>query len=276
MLAKHYTRRHFLKIATDNALGAGLFLAGLPHITCAAPTKTLYAYIGTSSWYGRGEGIYAMALDLTTGALTNNGPTVEAPSSSYLAAHPNKPLLYAVDGDRPGRISAYAIDKENRTLQLLNSQPTRGGGVCHVSLDQTGRWAFVANYGSGNLAVFSIGSDGQLGEANSVVQHAGTRPHVHMIIASPDNRFVLVANLGLDKIMVYAFDAEKGTLTPHATPWIQTALGAGPRHLAFHPDGRRVFAINEHDSTLSTDGRLQKRARAVSPITSTTIIRHWY
>ncbi|MFT5087084.1 MAG: 6-phosphogluconolactonase [Candidatus Latescibacterota bacterium] len=251
MTTRHYTRRNFCKTAAKKVLGAGFLLAGLPHITCAAATKTVHAYIGTAGRRGRDGGIYALALDVTTGAVTNNGPAAQAPTTSYLAAHPTKALLYAVDGDRQSRICAYAIDRQNRTLQLINSQPTHGGSACHVSLDQTGQWAFVANYSSGNVAVFPLAADGRLGEPSSLVQHVGTRPRAHMIIASPDNRFTLAADLGLDKIVVYSFDAEKGQLTPHSTPWIQTAAGAGPRHLAFHPGGQHIFAINEHNSTLS-------------------------
>lgn len=267
MPIKHYTRRHFLKTAADKALGAGLLLAGLPSMSCAAVTKTVHAYIGTSSWRSRGEGIYSVALDLTTGAMTNNGPAVEAPSSSYLAAHPTRALLYAVAEDRQGRISAYAIG-EQRTAHLLNSQPTHGGGACHVSLDQTGRWALVANYGSGNIAVFPIAADGRLHEASSIVQHAGDRPRAHMILTSPDNRFALAADLGLDKVVVHAFDAEKGVLSPAPTPWIRTATGAGPRHLAFHPKGRHVFVINEHNSTLSAYTYAQGELGEIQTITT--------
>ena len=267
MLGDHYlhcdyTRRHFLKIAGKSALGIGLLAPSLPDAVFAAITKKIHAYIGTYTWRDRSKGIYALTLDPVTGALTNGGPVATTPNPTYLAVHPTKNVLLAVNESVPGqeqaRISAFAIDAKTRALNMLNSRPTHGSGACYVSIDRTGQWAFVANYNSGSTAVFPIGADGQLGEASSAVQHAKKSTphqkvaHAHMIATSPDNRFVLSIDLGLDKVLVYAFDAEKGTLTPHPSPFIQTTPDAGPRHLAFHPDGQHLFVINERNSTLST------------------------
>jgi len=261
----NYTRRRFLKTAGKSALGIGLLAPSVPETVSAASTKKIHAYIGTYTRRNRRQGIYALTLDPVTGALSNGAPVAATPNPTYLAIHPTQDLLLAVNASVPnqehGLVSAFAIGNKTGALRLLNSQSSHGNHPCHISIDHTGRWAFTANYNSGTVAVFPIADDGQLGAASCVIQLEGRGttqkkrgPHAHMIQVSGDNRFALVADLGTDRIWSYLFDQEKGILTPHKTPWTQTAPGAGPRHFIFQPtrsDGPLVFVINELNSTLS-------------------------
>jgi 6-phosphogluconolactonase len=179
--------------------------------------------------------------------------------------HPSRRFLYAVGevdrfgGQKGGLLSAFAIDPQSGTLTLLNQQSTRGPGPCHVAVDRTGRWALVANYSGGSVACLPIQPDGRLGEATGFVQHKGSSvnpqrqqgPHAHAAYFDAAGGVVFVPDLGLDKVMIYRFDAHKGRLTPGSPPWVAMAPGAGPRHMAFHPNGRFAYVINEIDSTVT-------------------------
>lgn len=157
-----------------------------------------------------------------------------------------------------GAVSAFALNRSSGLLAPLNQQLTHGEGPCYVSVDSAGKWLLAANYRSGNVAVFPIQADGRLGAATSVVQHQGgsvhperqAGPHAHSVIPDPANQYVLVADLGLDKIMLYRFDTARGVLTPNDPPWAATQPGAGPRHLVFHPNGRFFYSVNELGSTV--------------------------
>jgi 6-phosphogluconolactonase len=173
--------------------------------------------------------------------------------------------LYAVGevaesgGKRGGTVSAFAIDRATGALTLLNQRPSGGAGPCHVSLDSSGRHAFVANYTSGSIASYPINTDGTLGQAASLIQHHGKGtdpsrkegPHAHGIWPSPDNRFVLTCDLGLDKVLVYKFDPASGQLTPNNRPAGNVPPGAGARHAAFSPDGKFLYVINEMGNTMT-------------------------
>jgi 6-phosphogluconolactonase len=220
--------------------------------------KTLRVYIGT---YTRGEsrGIYAFDLNLGSGALEPRGLAAELRNPSFLAIHPNRTFLYAVsevsdDGGRPtGAVSAFAIEAGSGQLELLNSQPSGGAGPCHLVVDPSGRCVLVANYGGGSVAAIPIGGTAGLEEPASVIQHEGKSvnprrqeaPHAHSINVDKTNRFAVAADLGLDKLLVYKFDAGSGRLTPHDPPHASVEPGAGPRHFAFHPNGRFAYVINE-------------------------------
>ncbi|MGI8912632.1 MAG: lactonase family protein, partial [Chloroflexota bacterium] len=180
---------------------------------------------------------------------------------SFLVLHPSGRFLYTVNEvytADSGAVSAYAVDAISGGLTFLNRQPSHGGAPCHLALDAAGHALLVANYQTGSVAVLPIAEDGCLGSASDVLQHVGSSinaqrqqgPHAHSVTFDPDGRFVLVCDLGLDKILVYRFDGERGKLVPHATPWAEVRAGAGPRHLDFHPSGRWVYAINELDSTI--------------------------
>ena len=223
-------------------------------------------YFGTYTRPGASKGIYAYRFQPATGKLTPIGLAAETPNPSFLVYHPNGRFLYAAnereEGDAPGKnnsVSAFAIDKATGKLTFLNKVSSRGEMPCHVTIDKTGKFLLVANYGSGSVAVFPIQQDGRLGDATGFVQHTGSSvdpnrqkgPHAHFISPSPDNRFALTADLGLDQVIEYRFDASKGTLTagPAAA---KLRPGSGPRHLAFHPSAKYVYVNSEMASTLST------------------------
>ena len=237
----------------------------MPKTSAAGPApKQMLVYIGTYTEHGS-KGIYAYHFDSSTGKLTSLGLASETAAPSFLAVTREGKFLYAVnelqkyDGQPTGAVSAFAIDQTSGKLSLLNQLASRGQDPAHVVVDRTGKYALVANYTSGSVAVFPILKDGRLGEATSFVQHKGhgvnpdrqEGPHAHCIAMSPDNRFAIVADLGLDQLLVYAFDAAKGTLGPNPQI-VKTAPGAGPRHLAFSSDGRFFYVLTEMQSTVVT------------------------
>jgi 6-phosphogluconolactonase len=191
------------------------------------------------------------------------GLAVETAEPSFLAVDSSGRFLYAVNetetynGQPTGAVSAFAIQPDTGKLSLLNQVSSRGTDPAHITLDRTGKYALVANYTSGSVAVFALLKDGRLGEVTSFVQHKGSSvnperqkgPHAHAIALSPDNRFAVVADLGLDELLVYSFDAAKGTLG--AQPQVVKASpGAGPRHLVFSKDGRFLYMLNEMQSSV--------------------------
>ena len=238
-----------------------------------AGSKSLPVYFGTYTG-GQSQGIYRSTLDLETGELSAPVLAAEAKNPSFLEIHPNGKFLYAVSEAGPaGTVSAYAIDAQTGSLKLLNQQPSGGSGPCHVNIDHTGKIALVANYGSGSASAIPIKPDGSLAEPTAVVQHEGSsvnpqrqkEPHAHSVNLSPDNRFAFVADLGIDKIMIYKLDAEKGTIVPNDPPFARLKAGAGPRHFAFHPNGRWCYSLQEEGSNIvlfdydAAKGRLASR-----------------
>jgi len=223
------------------------------------------AYIGTYT-NKQSKGIYAFRFDSSTGKLTPMGLAAETTSQDYLAIHPNQRYLYAVKegnesrGKNAGSVSAFSINWTTGKLRLLNDVSSGGPGPCHLMVDQTGKNVLVANYTGGSLAVLPVKEDGSLRDATAFSQHAGSSvnkerqeaPHVHCIRTSPDNRFALAADLGLDEVLVYRFDPARGSLAPNDPQFVKTAPGAGPRHFAFHPNGKFVYVVNELQCTVST------------------------
>ncbi len=232
-------------------------------LCCALPAQNLTAYIGTYTRDGS-KGIYAYRFQPSNGRLTEVGLAAETSNPSFLAAHPNGRFLYAANENPMGAVSAFSIDSQTGHLKLLNTISSKGSGPCHVALDRTGKWLFVANYNSGSVAVLPIHADGSLGEASGFVQHSGSSinrerqegPHAHVVVPSPDNRYLLVADLGLDEVLVYRFDPVQGTLAPNSPPFAKIAAGSGPRHLAFRSsargnDGRFAYALSELAATVT-------------------------
>jgi len=259
--------RHIPPLLTA-LLGTLFFLSAADHGLEPRLMKGKYlVYVGTYTTKTKSRGIYAYHFDGATGQLTLLDLAAETANPSFLAVHPNGRFLYAVNevsdyqGKKSGAVSAFAIDRETGKLALLNQVASRGADPCYVSLDKTGKYVFVANYTSGSVIVFPVLADGRLGEATAFVQHAGHSvnrdrqegPHAHMIEVSPNNRFVLAADLGLDELLVYRFDAAKGSLTPNDPPFAFAKVnpGAGPRHFAFGPSNSFVYVINELQSTVA-------------------------
>jgi 6-phosphogluconolactonase len=256
-----------MKIFSTVMVVAGLAwaaAAGAPALGAQGGTD-YFAYVGT---YNRtaGKGIYAYRFQPSTGHFTSMGLVAEAPHPSFLAVHPNQRVLYAGNEhegeDVPGKnntVSAFAIDTTTGALRFLNRMSSRGEGPAHISVDRTGRMLLAANYRSGSVVALPIARDGTLGEATAFDQHHGTSldpvrqagPHAHFITFSPDNRFALTADLGLDQVLVYRVDPDKGTLTPNDPPFVSLPRGSGTRHLAFAPTGDRVYVIGEIGSVVS-------------------------
>ncbi len=221
-------------------------------------------YVGTYTG-PKSKGIYAYRLDTKSGGLEPIGLAAETTSPSFLAVHPNGKFLYAanevdtVSGKRSGAVSAFSIDLQSGKLSLINHRPSGGSGPCHVSVDGSGKFVFVANYGGGSIASFPIKADGSLGEAAIFIQHKGSSvnpqrqegPHAHCIAADPANRFVLAADLGLDKVLVYKLDPASGRLIENDPAFGSVAPGSGPRHFSFTPTGNFCYVINEIKSTLT-------------------------
>lgn len=222
-------------------------------------------YFGTYTG-PKSQGIYACRFNPETGRVTPPGLAAESRNPSFLAVDPSRRFLYAVNevgdyqGQKSGGVSAFSIDRTTGKLTFLNEVASRGADPCHVSLDKRGKYVLVANYTGGSVAVFPVLKEGRLGEASAFAQHHGSSvnrerqegPHGHMISVTADNRFALAADLGLDELLVYRFDAARGSLAPNDPPFAQVPAGAGPRHFAFHPSGKFVYVINEMGSSITT------------------------
>jgi 6-phosphogluconolactonase len=223
--------------------------------------ESLPVYFGTYTSGDNGsEGIYRSVLDTDTGKLSAPILAAEAKNPSFIEIHPNGRYLYAVsESGGAGTVSAYAIDPDTGILKLLNSQPSGGSGPCHVNIDYAGKNVLVANYGSGSASVIPIAADGKLAEPTGFVQHEGSSinpqrqkgPHAHSINPSPDNRFAFVADLGLDKVMIYKLNVDKGTITANNPAFAKVKPGAGPRHFSFGVNGKYAYVINELDATVT-------------------------
>ena len=249
-----------------------------------AGPQAMRVYVGTYTG-ARSKGIYQLRLDLASGSLTAPEVAGEMANPSFLAIHPGRRFLYAVSevrgpaGRTDGSVVAFAVAPDTGSLTLLNRQPSGGAGPCHVSVDKEGRNALAANYGSGSVCVLPIGEDGRLAEATAVIQHEGSGPdprrqkgpHAHSIHLDPAGRFALAADLGLDKILVYRFDPARGALAANDPAAASVAPGGGPRHLAFHPNGRFVFVINEMGCTVTAFGYDARRGALSEVQTASTL-----
>jgi 6-phosphogluconolactonase len=233
---------------------------------------------------GKEAGIYRGRLDLATGKVSIAGRAAEAQQPSFLALHPTGRYVYLANamrefrGEPGGALGAYRIEASG-DLALLNEQPSRGTSTCHLTVDRTGRHLLAVNYGTGSVIVRAIGDDGRLGDATAFIQHEGHSvdprrqkgPHAHSVNLDAANRFAFVADLGLDKVMVYRFDAAAGTLAPHDPPWVATEPGFGPRHFAFHPSGRFACVLNEMASSV-TAMAYDAAAGVLTPIHTVTML----
>jgi 6-phosphogluconolactonase len=266
------SRRDFISLTALGAIGLTM-----PRIAGAKDTGQLL-YVGTYTENLPSKGIYLLRIS-RTGALTNLGVAAETTNPSFVTMSPNGRFAYAVnevekiEGRPTGGVTAFGRIRSTNLLHTLRRETTGGAAPCYASTDRAGRFLFVANYTGGSFSVFPILSDGGVGAATSFVQHEGKGPdaerqegpHAHCIIADPANRFGLVADLGLDRVLVYPFDARTGALTTTPAAAGVLAPGAGPRHLAFHPNGRVLYVTNELDSTV-TAFRYEPSTGALTPM----------
>jgi 6-phosphogluconolactonase len=214
---------------------------------------------------GKSLGIYTFQFDPATQAARQVAVTGGIKNPSYLAVAPGGQYVYAVSelngGGDAGKVFAYRFDAASGKLALINEQSSGGDDPCYVTVDNTGKWVIVGNYSSGSLSVLPVESNGSLGKAVTRIVHEGPlgpdkarqeKPHVHCTVLSPDNRFLLVADLGTDKIFVYRFDAANGSLSAAPTPFQVANPGSGPRHLTFHPSGKYVYLVEELTGSVSS------------------------
>src|SRR6204780_3104833 len=239
---------------------SALFVSTLLSAAAGEAHGTYIFYVGTYTEDGsKSKGIYAYRFDSETGQTMPMGLAAETTNPSFVAPHPNGRFLYAVNeignykGPNSGGVSAFSFDRATGKLTFMNEVPSRGADPCYITVDKTGKYVLVANYTGGSIAVFPVLPDGTLGEASAFVQHTGhgTNPerqekaHAHSIDLSPDNRFAMVDDLGLDELLVYKFDSAKGSLTPNDPPFAKLDAGAGPRHFALRPDGKFAYVVTE-------------------------------
>jgi 6-phosphogluconolactonase len=223
-------------------------------------------YVGTHTEEGsKSKGIYAFRYDATTSEITPLGLAAETTNPSFVALHPNRRFLYAVNevgnykGPNSGGVSAFSIDNATGKLTFLNEVPSRGADPCYIIVDRSGKYVLVANYTGGSVAVFPVLEGGKLGEASAFVQHTGhgtnperqEGPHAHSIDLYPDDHFAMVDDLGLDELLVYKFDSTKGSLSSNDPPFAKLDAGAGPRHFALRPDGKFAYVITEMGHTVT-------------------------
>ena len=225
-------------------------------------------FIGTyTPKEGASQGIYAVRLDVANGILSEPVVAAKTPNPTFLAWHPDHRVLYALgegpgpDGRTGGGVAAFACNPPSEKLSLLNTRGTGGGGnTTMLAPDASGRMLITVSYGAGYVAAFPLGADGQIGPRTSLLAHAGPlgpnttrqdKPHPHSVTISPDNRFAFVADLGLDRVLVYSINPATGTLRPHDPAFIPTPPGTGPRHTKFSRDGRFFYVLNEIDGSIT-------------------------
>jgi len=231
-------------------------------VTLAVAAQKTKLLIGTYT-SGKSEGIYV--YDFNTATAENKFiSSAKTSNPSFVAVSPNKKMLYAVreDGDsvnNGGAVTAFRLNRKKTELRLINKQSSGGNHPCHVSVDKTGQWVVVSNYTGGSFSVLPVNKDGSLASAKTTIQHYGKsvhkerqeKPHVHSAVFSSDNKYLLVADLGIDKLMVYRFDESSGIVTEDATASVSVSGGSGPRHIAFHPSQKFVYLTEELTGTVA-------------------------
>jgi 6-phosphogluconolactonase len=235
-------------------------------------TYTGFKFVRHSLPVGAGQshskGIYVSRFNAATGELSEPQLAAEIANPSFLAVSPDHQFLYAASEDplsvgppldHASYVSAYAIDASSGQLRLLNTKPTGGTSTCFLSLDMTGKYVMMTNFGSGSVTVLNIHPDGSIGGMTAFMQHIGhsvdpliqAGPHPHSIVVSPDNHHVIVSDLGQDKIFVYKFDDKTGALSPPEPPFATVAAGGGPRHFTFGRSGKFGYQLGEMSGALN-------------------------
>jgi 6-phosphogluconolactonase len=269
------------------SVGVSLLAAAAADEKAAKPSK-FWVYIGTYT-SGKSKGIYRCAFDAATGKLGEPELAAATLNPSFLALDPQRHRLYAAgeldkfEGKASGCVTAFAIDPASGALKQLNQKPSGGAAACHLIVDGAGKHVLVANYSGGNAAVLAIQDGGRLGEQTSFMQHTGKgddpgrqeAPHAHSINLDAKNHHAFVADLGLDRVLIYRYDADKGQLTKNEPPAVKLASKSGPRHFAFHPNGRYAYVINEMANTV-TAMQYDAEKGALEPIQTVSTLPKGY
>ena len=233
-------------------------IAGIP------PSKQFLVYFGTYTGTNS-KGIYVSRFDAASGELSAPALAAESVNPSFLAIAPDHRFLFAVNetesfaGKPGGSVTSFKLDARTGKLEFLNQQPSEGTDPCHIVADDTGKYVLVANYGSGSVTVLPVQTNGSIGAPASVIQHHGSSvnlqrqsgPHAHCVAIDATSHRVFICDLGLDKVMIYRLDESTGQLAANENPSVEFKAGSGPRHMVFHPDGKRAYVINELSSTLT-------------------------
>ena len=243
-------------------IGFASFIVFLSAFNGRAPASAAERIVYVGTYTGEAsKGIYAFRFDDVSGALSPLGLTAETPSPSFLIASADGRFVFAVNelqsfgGDPSGSVTSFAVDPKSAKLAELSVQSSKGSSPCHLALDRTGRYLAVANYSGGNYALLPVAQNGQLQPATTVVSGAGSgsaKALGHMVGFDAGNRFLITADKGLDRVLVYRFDASSGVLSANQPAFATLPTGSGPRHYAFHPNGRQLFTINEQAATITT------------------------
>lgn len=231
---------------------------------CSQKSKDHYLLIGTYTGSGS-DGIYVYKFNTETGE-NSFVSTVNTSNPSFLAVSPNNKYVYAVNENADstrytvtGHIAAFSFDKKNGKLNFINKQESGGKHPCYVAVDKTGKWVFAGNYSSGTVSLLSVSPDGGLESATATMQHNGSSvvadrqegPHVHATFLNPNNKTLYVPDLGIDKVVIYDFDAKKGSLKENKPAYVTTEPGAGPRHIDIHPNGKYAYLMEELTGSIS-------------------------
>lgn len=228
-----------------------IVLTLLTTFSSIAMSKTSLVYIATQN--PEKMGITVAEFDDATGTLSSPTMAIETRDPAHFTLSADKRHLYMCNTGTPGGISAFAVDRKSGALTLQNYIESKGRGPSYVSVDASGKFVLDANYGGGYVEVLSLNADGSLLAQTSFVQHVGSsvhpqrqgKPYAHWVATDPSGRYALAADLGMDQILVYQFDAKTGKLTPNDPPFTKVAAGSGPRHLAFHPNGKWIYGVQE-------------------------------
>ncbi|MEP7254979.1 MAG: lactonase family protein [Ferruginibacter sp.] len=226
---------------------------------------------------GKSEGIYVYKFNSIEGSA-NEISHVKVSNPSFVAVSPDEKFVYAVEEDaasngKGGEIAAFSFNKQTGILTYINEQSSGGDHPCYVAVDKTGRWVVTGNYSSGSLSVLPVQADGSLGAAIITIRHEGSgpniqrqaKPHVHCTLFSADNHFLFVPDLGIDKVMIYAFDETTGKLSLAKQAFARSTPGAGPRHICFHPSNKYAYLVEELSGTVVVfkykNGKLKNKQR---------------